>query len=611
MVVTLSSSLAAHQLLARRRPAVRVVVSARRHGIDILDWLGYYSGSEPDMPQAAAVPADGSLLRARNTAGTVFTQRVPTPGPASTYSAWTNTATATSTTPIALAAHGTEALLAYIDNAGLTIQVRTSSDSGATWSAATAVVTEGTVIGALALAYSPNGDACLFYTLGSSGTALKRLRRTSGSWAASGTNWSRSGDVATLTGLTACHDGNDFALLITGSEATAGHHRAWAARMGDLLLPANAWSALVDVAEADSASTVTFLHPAIANIAGQLHGFFTQHESANVANDRAMYTRPTIGAGVSGEWSEPAPHEGANAEGVALPSAGGSDAWLTTAGRVWHASRGAEQEVSSAVISASYHLQPEGSTAEVVLDGTMARAAALAVGGTLTIQPGYQSGTAGVPEYGTGQSFTIDRIRTQATAGRATITVSAIGAWGALERWHAQQAWQTAASLVTRGAIFARIARRAGIDVTSASSPHDPSTDWTTYEPAFAIAAGESAGNVVRRLLAVVPDFVRDTAANGAMEITGLTASNPVVSYGGTGEMPLLALALDEARRPANWLRVQGLDRYADSLDFRDLYQHGPALKDIRNLDATTDAKATAWAANALAREITTTPRGR
>ena len=620
MVLTLSTTLAAHQLLSTRRPALRVVVSKTRHGIDILDWTGFYSGSEADMPHASAVPADGSLIRARNTAGTVYTQRVINPTAISTYSAWTNTATATSTTPIALAALGTEVLLAYVDNAGLTIEVRTSTNSGATWSAAVAVVTEASAIGSLALAYSPSGNACLFYTLGTTGTTLKRLRRTSGTWAASGTNWSRSGSVATLTGVAACHDGSDFALLLTGTEVTTTHHRAWAVRMGDLVLPTNAWSALTNVAEADSASTVTFTHPAVANVAGQLHAYFTQHETANVANDRTMYSRPTIGAGAGGQWSEPAPHEAHNAQGVTFPSVSGADVWLTTPARVWHASRGDQDDVSAAAVSASYQLAPGGSSATVVLDGTAARASALALGATLELSPGYRSGTAGAAEYGTSQTFTITQIRTvkrltrtsgTLTASGTNLAVTAVGAWGALERWHAPQAWQTAAALITRAAIFSRIARRAGIDVTSASSPHTPSSDWTTYQPAFAIAAGESGGNIARRLLAVVPDFARDSAANGGIEVAGLTASDPVTAYGGSGEMPLLSLAIDEAERPANWLRVQGPDRYADTFDFRDIYQNGPHLRDVRNLDATTDAKANAWAANALAREISTTQRGR
>jgi len=35
-------------------------------------------------------------------------------------------------------------------------------------------------------------------------------------------------------------DGSDFALLVTGTEVTTTHRRAWAVRMGDLVLPANA-----------------------------------------------------------------------------------------------------------------------------------------------------------------------------------------------------------------------------------------------------------------------------------------------------------------------------------------------------------------------------------
>ena len=611
MTITLSPTLAAHQRASQRRPVLTVTARTQRFDIDLLAWSRYYTGTEADMPHAVAVPADASLLRARNHAGTVYTQRVPTPGPASAFNAWTNTATATSNTPIALAALGTEALLAYLDNAALTIQVRRSTDSGATWGAPTAIVTEASAIGALALAFTASGDACLFYTLGTS-TTLKRLRRTAGVWAASGTNWTRSADVTTLTGLAACYDGADFSLLLTGTEATTTHRRTWSVRMGDTLLPANAWTALTSVAEADSASTVTFLWPTIANVAGQLHGLFVEHETGPVAFDRAFYTRPTIAAGAGGTWSEPAPHEATNAHGIALPSSTGPDVWLTQPAGVWHATRGQQTDLTARVRRCSYELTADGSTCSLTLDyHDSATIDALTPGATIDVWPGYASGAAGSAEYGALHSFTITRMRKRFShrdGKGALLEVSAAGAWHTAERWHAPQAWQQSTGALTRASLFARIARRAGAEAAQASAPRAPSSDWTTYQPAFAIAAGESAAAALRRLLAVVPDFVLDDA--GALEVRGLTAADTQAAYGGTGALPIIALALDDVPRPANWTRVQGAGRYAEQIAQADVYRNGPALRAIRNLDATTDAKASAWAQDALARDITLTPRG-
>ena len=328
--------------------------------------------------------------------------------------------------------------------------------------------------------------------------------------------------------------------------------------MGDLLLPANAWSSLTSVAEADSASTVTFLHPAIANVAGQLHALFhpardgqRRQRPRNVLapNHRRRSRRPMVGA---------RPARGQQRPGRRVPIGFRHP----TSGSRRHRASGtpaAETRAKSpsSVVSAKYLLAPGGSTATVTLDATPARPSALALGATLELTPGYASGTAGAAEYGVSQSFTISHIRSQSYRGRGTIAITAVGAWGALERWHAPQAWQTAASLITRAGIFERIARRAGIDVASAQlAAH--AVNRLEHLPASVRHRRRRVRRQYRPPPAVVPDFVRDTASNGTMEVAGLTPSDPVTAYGGSGEITLLALAIDEAERPANWLRVQG-----------------------------------------------------
>src|SRR6185503_8262308 len=167
--------------------------------------------------------------------------------------------------------------------------LRTSSDHGATWSASTTLVTEASAIGSVALALrASNGNACAFYTLGTS-TTLKRLRRTAGAWAGSGTNWTRSGSVATLTGLAAVHSG-DFYLAITGTEVTTLNPRVWSVAMGDTILPSNAWSTLVNVQESDAASGLSFAHPHAALISSIMFATFQQAETGNVPTSRVFVT---------------------------------------------------------------------------------------------------------------------------------------------------------------------------------------------------------------------------------------------------------------------------------------------------------------------------------
>jgi hypothetical protein len=56
---------------------------------------------------------------------------------------------------------------------------------------------------------------------------------------------------------------------------------------------------------------------------------------------------------------------------------------------------------------------------------------------------------------------------------------------------------------------------------------------------------------------------------------------------------------------------VQGPDRYAEAVDAASVAAHGPSLGLLRNLDATTNAKASAMSAAALRRARWATPMGR
>jgi hypothetical protein len=799
MAVTLSSTLAAHQQGRARRPHLSAQAYATRAGSPVLRWSRIYSGAEADNPHALATTASGAhqyVVRARNTAGTVYTSSQDYNASPS-WSSWSNTIAATSGAPVALAAIAAETILVYVANAGLDVRIKTSTDNGATWSASTTLVTEASAIGFLAVAFNPLGDVCVFYTLGTT-TTLKRLRRTSGTWAGAGTNWSKSASVATLSGLSACHDGADFNLVITGTEVTTTNPRAWATRMGDLGLTTNAWGSLVSVAEADSLGTTTFKAPSLSNLVTDFAAFFTQSESANVPFDRAMYSRPVHAAGVQGGWSEPAPHEATGVYGVAVAWSSGTSVFAAQPGGLWHASVSDSCDLSDRVVSGDYRITPTSSRCSLELDnhdGLLVAALhpasfpGFATGNTLRLTPGYASveapppddsfnradnttslgstdtgqpwvalsgvwgiynnhgmtydgaygqhvaafdcawadfdlsaviakvgldagfvvrasddnnyiliglGTtegcgvwkkAGgswtnliaydnlpwadgdtirivtsgdtitvyrngalwntfteafnntatmvgirdndtwpvsqqvdslrvVPDYasrpgwavetGVVQEFIIRAITHHIEDGRAFTTVECDGAWEQLDRWHAPQAWQTAAAVLTRQAIFQRVAARAGLYWSLGTSPAAPSSDWSAYSPAFAIAAGESGATILKRLLAVVTDYVR--ANGGTLEAVGTVGGSAAQTFS-TGT-PYALTFEEQAPQPHNWTRVQGPDRYADSVAFADVYAHGPVLDIVRNLDATTNAKASAWAANAAARDVIERPFG-
>ena len=79
---------------------------------------------------------------------------------------------------------------------------------------------------------------------------------------------------------------------------------------------------------------------------------------------------------------------------------------------------------------------------------------------------------------------------------------------------------------------------------------------------------------------------------------------NPALySFGGAGQHPIESLELIDQPPPHNWVRLQGSGRETESFDPESVGAHGPRLSHYRTLDATTDARATAYAANRLRRD--------
>jgi hypothetical protein len=608
MSVAISSALEAHQRGNPRRPAVSVSVSAARGGMEILRWERLYTGGEPDAPHAFAIAPDGSLIRARNDSGELAVARVANPGPGSGFSSWSNIAACATGTGVALASSATELLLASVQPCGLTVEVRRSLDNGVTWSAQS-VVTEASAVGSLAIALNPSGDACLFYTLGTS-TTLKRLRRAGGTWASSGTNWSRASSVASLSGVAACHDGADFALLITGTEVSTNHHRCWAARMGDLGLPANAWSSLTAVAEADAASTITFASPAIAAIGGSLRGAFSQRNSGPVAENRVMETRPMAGTGAGGWWSEPVPHEASVDEGFALASTSGAIAWAASPSGVWRAPRNLSRAFDERVVSCRYALGPrEGHCTVELADpaNDLLADPALFPGSNIMIAPGYAP--AGSPESGVALEFAIERIERRALRGGAIVTIEASGPWALARAWRAPQSWQSPAGSMTRAQLFLRTAARAGLVTADVGGARQPLGEWTSDSPAFALGAGETAASALDRLLAAIS---AEVIPDSGLLVTAVSADDATDGcYGGSGQHPVFSFEPVSAGPDADWVRLQGAGRSADAFDSHLVFAGGGGLTVINDHEATSDAAATSRAAAALRRALMVTPCAR
>ena len=133
---TLSPSLLTAQQKANRKPYLKLEARNNLCGSVNLRWERLYSGTEADSIHAAAVPADGSLIRLRVTpAGDnrkLYRQRVTDPGPASDFSQWTYL-NVYGVMAVASCALNSEVSLFWVKSNGEISRIK-STDNGTTWS---------------------------------------------------------------------------------------------------------------------------------------------------------------------------------------------------------------------------------------------------------------------------------------------------------------------------------------------------------------------------------------------------------------------------------------------------------------------------------------------
>ena len=582
----ITATLRAHQRRPDRLPHVRVTVRAERWGVPLLPWERLYSGDERDCPHALAVTGGGAVTRARNDAGALAVSRVANPGAAASWSAWSELGEAESGTGVALAARGDEVLLLSVATGGRALELRRSTDGGATWSAASTLVRETADIGALALGIrASDGDACAFYTSGKN--VLKRLRRRSGSWDAAGVAWNRSAEVSALTGVGAMHDGGDYRLVVSGRAHPAGSKHVWAAFLGDTRFPEDSWSGLNVIAESDASSAREFTGPSVFR-----PGFVDQRAvfsatDSGSATPARVYTShpPAFVLGNPEGWSEPEPHEATSAFGLALATPDAATAWASTPNGVWRARLAPGRDVSEALVEASWRLAPFATRARVVLDDAAGALPALAPGSTVAISPGYRSAPGEAPEYGLSVRVVIDRVTRESAAGRSRVVLECSGHWERLASWRASQVWQTAAGERSRERLFRLLCARVGV---RAGGQGDAA--WSTSRPAFVIPPGESALSAARRLLGASRVAVISDGQSLAVSVPG----DGIVERYGPGGHPIDAAGLGDAAPPTNWVRARGPAHDADAHDFASIYRDGQRLQLVRAHNAGTGAGAQA-----------------
>jgi len=214
--------LEAEQKKPTRKPVVKVEVQAYGHPAKAtsIQWqlFGWQKmggdSSTPDF-HGVAIPSDGSLNRIKLDNTTLKSQRVTSPGPGSSYSSWSTRGGVPADSHVAIAAHGTNLIIACCSAA--TLWRFESADSGASWGAAAQMANARPCERGCAVAYKSNGDCIIVHASDvNDPKSLYLQKRTGGSWSTG--FGQRSGDWE-IEGLAAYHDGdwNIIALVLDGS----------------------------------------------------------------------------------------------------------------------------------------------------------------------------------------------------------------------------------------------------------------------------------------------------------------------------------------------------------------------------------------------------------
>mgnify|MGYP005817886291 CR=1 FL=1 len=404
-------------------PHVRVRLSDRDAGVPRLRFARWYTGTEDDGPAGVTLPADGSLVRARIDVATdtLYTQRVATPSEASDYSAWSSLATAEADAGVGLHAAGTRVLVAYYD--GSAVRVRESTDSGASFGSANALVFAGGVT-AVGCAVREDGAALAVWATG--GTLYTASRTSGGAWG-SPAAWTHTLDAIDAVAVS---DAEDWAILVSGEDG-GGAPGCWSTRYGSGLGgPPGHWSSLAPVLVASPGLDVSYRATGIAH-AGAPRALLVESYAGAGAFDRLMLaTGLAGGASEDGEWRDPVPFEHASPWGVAA-AASGTHAYLASASGVWHAEVGGTPvDVTASVLAAHYEASARSERLRLTVDAS-SLASLPEVGTEVEFSPGYVTDA--------GYEFAAGRVLwvTSVEHRRGEVHIAAEGAFGRLSRWRA------------------------------------------------------------------------------------------------------------------------------------------------------------------------------
>ena len=592
----LTTTLLAAQKRATATPYVKVVATNRIAGVVRYDWERLYTGSEDDYFHDAALPGDGSLIRARVTppydSQKLYRQRVATPGPTSDFSQWTYTGQY-SVVAVATAASGSEASIFWIKTNREIRRIK-STDYGANWGRPELIdYTPTTIIGGITADYKPNGDLAIFYA---DQSTLYIKENINGQWQPP-ESWDKS--TGEITGVT-CVYGDDWNLMVTGQDSS-DNYKLWSLVYGDGgEVPVGEWNDLTEIASAPSGGDFVFRQPFL-DITDVYRCFFIEKFTGTEAFSRPYRSNTVVGADFTDNlWREPVPFNLASEYGVAIIHQG-NYAWLSTPDGVWRAELSLQSlGLTPDVLSVKSEEGLAGSQLTVELRNDDGRYAApgegdlaiLDIGCQIEVSPGYRT-TAG-NEFSEGLAFQLEGYEHTSSGGKTCLILQANDGWWTLGDWKAkyQLRWNKESEDLNVKEMMAFILARAGIKLEVISQ----SGIVTNFYPDITLNAGNDGMKIMRRFLSYVPDVIF-IEGNTAYLVNPLSTDNSVYTYGTAH-----AIFAGRYRRRAqviNSTQVEGYDTAGENMvlasnfawnELDRLYERSEQMED-KNIGSVDEAQ--------------------
>jgi hypothetical protein len=542
------------------------------------------------------MPGDGSLLRARvdPASNQLYRQRVASPGPGSDFSPWTVVCTVSSASGIALASRGSRVLLLYVDTDQRTIVVRESTDYGTAFGSATSITTASATVGWLAAAINPGNVVCLFYSVGGTVYAIKRIGSTWGSPSA----WSNS--AATITGIGCTYQG-DWNLVVCGQDS-GSRNKVWTCVYGDGYSQSpGSWSSLAELTVASPGSNMEFRCPYL-DMPDVFRIFFVEKYTGTASYSRPYWSHSLATADyISNLWREPVPFNLTSSYGIAMAHSS-SHAWLSTPSGVWCASlTPSSMDVTNDVVALSAQTNPSSGRIDIDLRNDDGRYSGppspIKLGSEVLVSPGYRT-PQGI-EVSPGPAYWVEGWTYHLPVGAdprvcpGTFIIHATDAWGLLERWKARRQFAWAAGTKNVFQLLNFILARAALEFSSFSS----SDALANHYPAFTVNPGESGKTAVLRLLSMVPDslFFR---GNCGYIVNPQPSDAAVYSYqlsATSQQHPILEAEYTERARQANRVQVFGLPSsvaMTEDWDWEEIDRVYDRLAQVHDINLDTEAGA-------------------